>query len=128
MNPTPIPESDASIKVRIEACADVMTDPQAEIKRLRADLRVSESERKRLAREIDVAMHGEAGAAKQAALCDLVPLALALRRKADAGERLATALESLAGYVSVNIGGSSRSKRKLAEASAAIDGFREACK
>lgn len=37
---------------------------------------------RRLTRELDVAMHGEASAAKQASLCDLIPAAKALRAKA----------------------------------------------
>lgn len=36
---------------------------------------------RRLTRELDVAMHGEAGAAEQASLCDLIPAAKALRAK-----------------------------------------------
>ena len=36
---------------------------------------------RRLTRELDVAMHGEAGAAEQASLCDLIPAAKALRTK-----------------------------------------------
>lgn len=39
-------------------------------------------DRKRLTRELDVAMHGEEGAAKQASLCDLIPLARKLRERA----------------------------------------------
>ena len=39
---------------------------------------------RRLTRELDVAMHGEVGAAKQASLCDLIPAAQALRAQVDA--------------------------------------------
>lgn len=49
-------------------------------------------EKKRLARLIDVAMHGEADAAPQASLCDLVSLALALRLRAEAAEAELAAL------------------------------------
>jgi len=42
------------------------------------------AEKRRLAREIDVALHGEDGAAKQASLCDLVVPALWLRLQLDA--------------------------------------------
>lgn len=40
------------------------------------------ADHRRLVRELDVAMHGEEGAAKQASLCDLVPLARRLRAEA----------------------------------------------
>ena len=50
------------------------------------DLDAMYAERCRLAREIDVAMHGEEGAAKQASLCDLVPSARWLRARAERAE------------------------------------------
>jgi hypothetical protein len=37
------------------------------------------ADKRRLTRELDVAMHGEAGAAKQASLCDLIPMAKRMR-------------------------------------------------
>ena len=40
------------------------------------------ADKRRLAREIDVAMHGEKGAAKQASLCDLVSAAKELSTRA----------------------------------------------
>ncbi len=38
-------------------------------------------DKKRLAREIDVALHGEKNAAPQASLCDLIPLAAQMREQ-----------------------------------------------
>jgi predicted translin family RNA/ssDNA-binding protein len=43
-------------------------------------------DKRRLAREIDVAMHGETGAAKQASLCDLIEPAINLRVRAETAE------------------------------------------
>jgi hypothetical protein len=40
------------------------------------------ADKRRLAREIDMALHGEEGAAKQAFLCDLVEPARRLRKRA----------------------------------------------
>lgn len=40
-------------------------------------------DKRRLTRELDVALSGESGAAKQASLCDLIPIAKALRAKAE---------------------------------------------
>lgn len=51
------------------------------------------AERCRLAREIDVAMHGEKDAAKQASLCDLVPSARWLRERAEQLESELAALK-----------------------------------
>lgn len=54
----------------------------AEVRRLRAmcdDYELALADKRRLARELDVAMHGEQGAAKQASLCDLVDSARQLR-------------------------------------------------
>lgn len=47
-----------------------------------ADLEEALADKRRLTRELDVAMHGEEGAAKQASLCDLIPLAKRLREQA----------------------------------------------
>lgn len=44
-----------------------------------------------LVRDLDVAMHGEEGAAKQASLCDLIPLAKRQRERLD---QLAAGLEN----------------------------------
>lgn len=45
------------------------------------------ADHRRLVRELDVALHGEAGAAKQASLCDLIEPARQLRRKCEARAR-----------------------------------------
>jgi hypothetical protein len=42
------------------------------------------ADKRRLTRELDIALHGETGAAKQASLCDLIHPALGLRAQADA--------------------------------------------
>jgi hypothetical protein len=71
------------------AGAERLCDVIAALKRQLADaLAVADYEEvladhRRLAREIDVALHGEDGAAKQASLCDLVPLARRLREERD---------------------------------------------
>ena len=75
-----------TIKVvrRDEAEAIVRSALYESSKELRAeiaDLKEVLADKRRLARELDVAMHGEADAAKQASLCDLVPLAKELREK-----------------------------------------------
>ena len=46
-----------------------------------ADYEAVLADKRRLAREIDVAMHGEEGAAKQASLCDLVEPARMMRER-----------------------------------------------
>ena len=48
------------------------------------------ADNRRLTRELDVALHGESGAARQASLCDLIGPARELRVE---NERLRTALE-----------------------------------
>jgi len=53
---------------------------------MKADYEVAAASARRLAREIDVAMHGEEGAAQQASLCDLVDPARWLRERAEAAE------------------------------------------
>lgn len=53
---------------------------------LNADYEVVLADKRRLARAIDVAMHGESGAAQQASLCDLVSPAAELRVRAEAAE------------------------------------------
>ena len=45
------------------------------------------ADKRRLAREIDIALHGVDGAAKQTALCDLIEPAKALRARAEKAER-----------------------------------------
>jgi hypothetical protein len=63
---------------------------------LRDDLKEVLEDKRRLTRELDVAMHGKEGAAKQASLCDLIEPARRLRKErvAARGERDA-ALEEL---------------------------------
>lgn len=39
------------------------------------------ADKRRLTRELDVAMHGEEGAAKQASLCDLIDSAMHMRNR-----------------------------------------------
>lgn len=51
------------------------------------------ADKRRLAREIDTAMHGEDGAAKQPSLCDLVQPAKWLRERADAADKRVAELE-----------------------------------
>lgn len=53
----------------------------AELEKRCADYEQVLADKRRLAREIDVAMHGEEGAAKQPSLCDLVGPAEALRKR-----------------------------------------------
>lgn len=62
-----------------------------EIQRLRAlvsDLEESHADTKRLTRELDVAMHGEDGAAEQASLCDLIEPAKNMRWLLDQRDRM----------------------------------------
>lgn len=58
---------------------------QAQAERI-ADYEAVLADKRRLAREIDVAMHGEEGAAKQASLCDLVEPARMMRERVAALE------------------------------------------
>lgn len=67
---------------------------EAEVARLKgavADLEEVLADKRRLAREIDVAMHGEEGAAQQPSLCDLVTPARDLRKTV---ARLTAAVET----------------------------------
>jgi hypothetical protein len=59
--PTPSIKSDNSDELTIADYEEVLAD------------------KRRLTRELDIAMHGEDGAAKQASLCDLIPLAKNMR-------------------------------------------------
>lgn len=64
----------------IRALLTAATEREREAKR---DIEEYAADKRRLAREIDVAMHGEEDAAPQASLCDLVPAAKDLRRRAE---------------------------------------------
>lgn len=57
-----------------EYCQSVL-----EVVKERDELREALEDKRRLTRELDVAMHGEEGAAKQASLCDLISPAKNLR-------------------------------------------------
>lgn len=75
----------------------------AERDEARADLVGQAAEKRRLAREIDVAMHGEEGAAKQASLCDLIGPAADLRAERGAALARVVQLEgALRFYADVN--------------------------
>lgn len=54
-----------------------MSPPRAALNT--ADYEEVLADHRRLVREMDVALSGEAGAAKQASLCDLIPVAQAMR-------------------------------------------------
>lgn len=61
-------------------------DLLAEVERLKgqvADLEEVLADKRRLTRELDVALSGEAGAAPQASLCDLIPIAMKMRELLD---------------------------------------------
>lgn len=62
---------------------------RAEVERLTAlgsDYEEVLADKRRLTRELDVAMHGEDGAAKQASMCDLIEPAKNLRTRAEKAE------------------------------------------
>ena len=69
----------------------------AQLEGLCADYEQALTDKRRLTREIDVAMHGVDGAAKQASLCDLIEPAKRLRSERDAAEARAQAAEAEAG-------------------------------
>lgn len=56
------------------------------------DYRHMNNEKHRLTRQLDVAMHGEHGAAEQASLCDLIPVAKMMRYEIEALRRRCTEL------------------------------------
>lgn len=97
---------DANCKVRnLAEASDNLDDVAATISRLTEDVErlrlensdlyaVLESKRENI-RRIDVAMHGEAGAARQASACDLIPLARKLRARAEAAEARVKELEGV---------------------------------
>lgn len=62
---------------KCQDAADRIQELEAQI----ADYEKVLGDKRRLAREIDVAMHGEEGAAQQASLCDLVTPAKRLREQ-----------------------------------------------
>ena len=68
----------AETHLRMSATLRALTQAQAE--RI-ADYEDAMADKRRLAREIDVAMHGEEGAAKQASLCDLIEPARMMRER-----------------------------------------------
>jgi hypothetical protein len=72
---------------RAQLCHCRLREVAAERDALRAELRDHEdavANKRQLTRELDVAMHGEDGAAKQASLCDLIGPAKKLRAERDA--------------------------------------------
>lgn len=78
----------------IDAREEELTAAKARIAELeteRDDYKDAYEDTKRLAREIDVAMHGDA-AAQQASLCDLIPLARQLKAERDEAYRLVVRL------------------------------------
>lgn len=78
----------------LEDVDDLRTHSAAQAETIKA-LEESLADKRRLAREIDVAMHGEEGAAKQASLCDLVNPARMLRERAESAEAREKALREL---------------------------------
>jgi hypothetical protein len=60
-------EQTASLTLKIDT-----SDVQAALDKFRVEFDEYQAQHKRLVRELDVALNGEAGAAKQASLCDLV--------------------------------------------------------
>jgi hypothetical protein len=64
----------------------------AELKRLREeneDIKDVLNDKRRLTKDLDIAMHGEEGAAKQASLCDLIRPAERLRARIEVLEKVA---------------------------------------
>lgn len=59
----------------------------ASLRDLLKDYEEAQRDKGRLTRLLDIAMHGEANAARQTSLCDLVPLAERLRLRCEALER-----------------------------------------
>lgn len=70
----------------LTADLDAMRAARDEARDLITHYEAAQADKRWLAREIDVAMHGEAGAALQPSLCDLVGPARKLRARADAAE------------------------------------------
>lgn len=81
---------------------DMLLEMRAERDALRervADYEEVLEDKRRIARELDVAMHGEEGAAKQASLCDLIGPAKALRERVAARDtELASIRHHLGGH------------------------------
>ena len=69
-----------------DACQRALLNPSGPIGKALADYKKVLADKCRLTRELDVAMHGEDGAAKQASLCDLIGPARDLRARAQAAE------------------------------------------
>lgn len=70
-----VPMSTPPLCVHATSLPPLMTDV--------ADYEAALADKRRLTRELDVAMHGEAGAAQQASLCDLIEPARRLREEND---------------------------------------------
>lgn len=71
-----------------EAEIERLTRERDEAIALNADYEEVLADKRRLAREIDIALHGEEGAAQQASLCDLVTPARTLRERVNALEQM----------------------------------------
>jgi hypothetical protein len=85
---------------------NTMHEAASTITQLRADLASYEEalkDTRRLAREIDVALHGEDGAAKQASLCDLVHPAAKLRAALAKAEQAAAEATARAVRVPIEV-------------------------
>ncbi len=98
---------------------------ERELNRKIADLNEALADKRRLTRELDVAMHGEEGAAKQASLCDLIEPAKKLRaevgRLTDVAIDYVTKLGKAQGRLDVEQQMVESLRRSLAEATAWTD-------
>lgn len=69
------------LKDTLSSAANVIENLRDQIRDQMKDYDEYAEERRQLIRQLDVAMHGEEGAAKQASLCDLIPLAEQMRHE-----------------------------------------------
>lgn len=76
-----------SKRTLLASAEQAIADAHAGLSAQARELADAYAEKARLARDIDVAMHGESDAAPQSSLCDLVPLAKRLRDRAEAAEQ-----------------------------------------
>lgn len=72
-----------------------------------ADYEEAMKDKRRLTREIDVALHGEQDAAEQASLCDLIPLAALARSRAEEAEAQVAAMRGALSFIRNNWAGHS---------------------
>ena len=94
-------ECEAALQ-RIDDLEALKAGAAKEIAQLRADLQAYidyAADKRRLTRELDVAMHGVEGAAQQASLCDLVGPARDLRTRLEQFSKRATEARRFANFV-----------------------------